>query len=256
MINTACGETVQSFHPNATTCVTTGGSSLLLFEHKGISMPNSKKGFCLPRANTDSPERRLFSTSQRQKLYAVLIIPTVSPLDLTIPNSRPSARPHNIKLLEKTMENRAGTFFTSHLPLPFALLALLAQHRPMGFIPNHLMYLYTCTLSKLLPFYKRHNLCLSSSIVWGSDKMLNRNQPINRSNIDRHVRDTSITPALVANAAFATLSAHLQFITLCTFQINCFHVSSHNALLLIRAYLHFQTVCAHHRYALGLRAHQ
>ena len=124
-----------------------------------------EKGFCSPRVITYLPEHRLFTTPQRLELHAVPIIPTVSPLDFIIPNPRPSAKPYHIEPLKRRMKNWAGTFFISHLPLPFALLASLALHRPMGFIPNHLLYLYRCTLLKLLPSHRGYDLCLSSSIV-------------------------------------------------------------------------------------------
>ena len=88
-----------------------------------------EEGFYSPRATTDSSEHRLFTISQHLELHAVPIS-TVSPLDLTIPNWRPSARPYNIKLLEERRKNWADTFFISHLPLSFALLPLLALHRP------------------------------------------------------------------------------------------------------------------------------
>ena len=128
----------------------------LIWEKKGHHKAQFERGFCSPRASTDSPEHRLFTTPQRLESHAVAIMPTVSPLDFIIPNPRPSVKPYNIKLLER-MENWAGTFFISHLPLPFALIASLALHRPMGLIPNYLL--------ELLPSYKGHNLCLSYSIV-------------------------------------------------------------------------------------------
>jgi hypothetical protein len=45
--------------------------------------------------------------------------------------------PCDTELLEERMEDWAGTFFISHLPLPFALLAL---HRPLGLNPHHPLY--------------------------------------------------------------------------------------------------------------------
>ena len=55
-----------------------------------------ERGFCSLRTITDSPEHRLFTTPQRLELHAVPSLSTVSPLDLTIPNSRPSAGPYSI----------------------------------------------------------------------------------------------------------------------------------------------------------------
>ena len=43
IINIACGETTQGFHLNATTCIPTWVSILLLFGRKGIAKPNSNK---------------------------------------------------------------------------------------------------------------------------------------------------------------------------------------------------------------------
>ena len=79
MIVTSCGETVQKFHLNTKTCITTVAPLLLLFENKGIVIPYSKKAFAHPEplpvcqrtGSSQSPVLetvRSFNHTDRQRL--------------------------------------------------------------------------------------------------------------------------------------------------------------------------------------------
>ena len=70
---------------------------------------------------------------------------TVSALSLTIPNSRLSATPYNIELLEERMKDWSGTLFMSYLPLLFIALWVDGScplSSAPGLIPSHPLYLY------------------------------------------------------------------------------------------------------------------
>jgi hypothetical protein len=140
MMNIACGETEQSFHLNASTYTRTGNPLLLFFEHKSTAMPNTNKASAHPeplpiRQSTGSSQQYNDSNCVQFQSYR----PSVS-LTRQQFNFRQPAMPCDTELLEERMEDWAGTFFISHLPLSFALLALLALHRRLGLDPHHPLY--------------------------------------------------------------------------------------------------------------------
>ena len=109
---------------------------LLLFEHRGIAMPYSKKASAHPEP---LPIRQSTGSSQPP-----------SALNCTQFQSYHRQRivPDNTELSEERMKDWAGTHFIYYFPLLFIALWIdSSNHHPSapGLIPSHNLYLYRHT---------------------------------------------------------------------------------------------------------------